>query len=96
MRADSKIPSGEIKTDSTCSVLGNAVIIQSASFTASAIELTTLIFASLADFLYFSPTSYPVTSNPALLRLLAMGRPILPRPIKPTFFPPACAVAKDL
>jgi hypothetical protein len=79
LRALAYTPSGAVSTCSTSGESGTMVAMTSASATASAIDPCTATPSTV-----FGLRLYPTTSKPALARLLAIGLPMMPSPMKAT------------
>ena len=81
--AFSKTPPSPARTSWTSGESGTMVATTSASRTASAMSLAPRPPAATSCSVLAGLRLYPVTSNPALTRLAAIGPPMMPSPMNP-------------
>ena len=80
-----KTPSSPARTARTSGESGTMVATTSASATAPAMSFAPWPPAATSCSTRAGLRLYPVTSNPALTRLAAIGAPMMPSPINPIF-----------
>eukprot|EP01022_Parablepharisma_sp_SALTPOND_P009847 TRINITY_DN14066_c0_g1_i1.p1 TRINITY_DN14066_c0_g1~~TRINITY_DN14066_c0_g1_i1.p1 ORF type:complete len:1308 (-),score=476.92 TRINITY_DN14066_c0_g1_i1:655-4578(-) len=80
--AEASTPASPRQSDSTCRLAGSMVMTTSALATAAMESASVLPPTSTSLSTLALTRSWPLTANPALTRFCAIGKPMLPRPMK--------------